>query len=411
MIEAGLPTGADQLAAFFREEAGRIAGALTRVIGSFELAEDAVQEAFAKATERWPVDGLPDNPAAWLTTVARNAALDRIRRDAVGKRKLQELEQVVPSSDDRLRLIFTCCHPALSRDAQLALTLRAVCGFQPGQIGAALLVSEAAVAQRLARARRKIADARIPFRIPNDEEIDERLKEVLAVLYLMFNEGYLSSAADATARADLAEDASWLAAMLVSLYPREAEAVGLLALMWLQRARTRARFDERGALVLLPDQDRRLWDASMIAEGVQLLKRAAALGDPGSYQLQGAIVACHSEAASILETDWQQIVALYDMLLALQPSPVIRLNRAIALAQVAGAAAGLREVDTLEGSLTGYHLFHATRGRFLVELGRDEQARAAELKAARLTENPGEQELLARRLQRPSAPDRIDADA
>lgn len=335
--------------------------------------------------------------------------MDRIRREAVGKRKLQELERVVPSSDDRLRLIFTCCHPALSRDAQLTLTLRAVCGFQTGQIAAALLVSEVAVAQRLARARRKIAHAGIPFRIPGDEDIDARVKEVLAVLYLMFNEGYLSSSADATARADLADDASWLTAMLSSLYPRDAEALGLLALMWLQRARAGGRFDERGALVLLPDQDRQLWDAPMIAEGTQLLRKAAALREPGPYQLQAAIVACHSEARSFDETDWPQIVALYDILLAFQPSPVIRLNRAIALAQVAGAAAGLREVDSLADSLTGYHLFHATRGRFLVELGRYEQARAAELKAARLTENPGEQALLAHRLQRPSVADHVDA--
>jgi RNA polymerase sigma factor (sigma-70 family) len=219
MIEAARATASSRLTAVFREEAGRITGALTRVIGSFDLAEDAVQEALAKATERWTVDGMPDNPAAWLTAVARNAALDRVRRDAVGRRKLQELEQVVPSSDDRLRLIFTCCHPALSRDAQLTLTLRAVCGFQTGQIAAALLVSEAAVAQRLARARRKIADARIPFRIPGDEEIDGRLKEVLAVLYLMFNEGYLSSSGTATARADLAEDASWLAACWLRSIP------------------------------------------------------------------------------------------------------------------------------------------------------------------------------------------------
>lgn len=224
----------------------------------------------------------------------------------------------------------------------------------------------------------------------------------------MFDEGYLSGSADATACADLADDASWLTAMLSSLYPRDAEALGLLALMWLQRARAGGRFDERGALVLLPDQDRQLWDAPMIAEGIQLLQKAAALREPGPYQLQAAIVACHSEARSFDETDWPQIVALYDMLLAFQPSPVIRLNRAIALAQVAGAAAGLREVDSLADSLTGYHLFHATRGRFLVELGRYEQARAAELKAARLTENPGEQELLARRLQRPSAADRVD---
>jgi RNA polymerase sigma factor (sigma-70 family) len=266
MIELSPTKASSQLAAVFREEAGRITGALTRVIGSFALAEDAVQEALTKASERWPVDGLPDNPAAWLTTVARNAAVDRMRREAVGKRKLRELERVAPSSEDRLRLIFTCCHPALSRDAQLTLTLRAVCGFQTGQIAAALLVSEAAVAQRLARARRKIADAGIPFRIPSDEDIDARLKEVLAVLYLMFNEGYLSSSADATARADLAEDASWLTAMLSSLYPRDAEALGLLALMWLQRARAGGRFDERGALVLLPDQNRLLWEGPMIAE-------------------------------------------------------------------------------------------------------------------------------------------------
>jgi RNA polymerase sigma-70 factor (ECF subfamily) len=386
-----------ELTAVFREEAGRITGALARALGSFDLAEDAFQEALARASASWPRDGVPERPAAWLTTVARNAALDRLRREAVGRRKLREVADVVPSAEDRLRLIFTCCHPSLSRETQLALTLRAVCGFSVAQIAAALVASEVAVAQRLARARRKIANAGIPFCIPADDELDARLREIHAVIYLMFNEGYLSSTSDVSARTELVDDAVWLAALLAALYPRDAETIGLLALVRLQRARARGRFDDSGALILLPEQDRSLWDEAELAEGVRLLRRAAALGEPGPYQLQAAIVACHAEAPSFADTDWPQIVALYDLLLTVQPSPVVRLNRAIALAQLAGAAAALEEIDTLEAELTSYHLFHAARGRFLVELGLHDQARAAELEAAGLTANPAEQRLLRAR--------------
>jgi RNA polymerase sigma factor (sigma-70 family) len=373
---------------------------LTRALGSFELAEDAVQDALVKAAQRWPVDGIPEQPGAWLTTVARNAAVDRIRREAVGRRKLAQLDASVPPvAEDRLRLIFACCHPALAREAQLGLTLRAVCGFTNAQIAAALLVGEAAIAQRLARAKRKLAEGGIAFRLPAESETDERLREVLAVLYLMFNEGYLSSTSRFPERRDFADDAAWLAALVTKLYPRNAEALGLLALMRLHQARRPARFAGDGSLILLADQDRSLWDRGLIREGTARVEEAARLREPGAYQLQAAIVACHAEAERFADTDWPQILALYDLLLGHDASPVVRLNRAIALWQVAGPAVALDEVEALEPLLAGYHLFHATRGRLLIEIGERELASAAELKAERLTSNPAEQALLRRRLQ------------
>jgi RNA polymerase sigma-70 factor (ECF subfamily) len=388
------------VAAVFREEAGRLAGALTRALGNFDVAEESVQDALLAALERWPREGIPQRPGAWLATVARNRAVDRLRRDARYRDKLARLERQPPSlrADDRLRLIFTCCHPALSRQAQLALTLRAVCGFTTAQVAHALVASEAAVAQRLARARRKIVAAAIPYRIPADDELDERLTQVLAVVYLLFNEGYLTSGGRQPARRDLAEEAAWLAAQLATLYPRQPEALGLLALMRLHLARADARFGPVGELVLLADQDRGRWDRPMIAEAVATLERAARLGRPGPYQLQAAIVACHAEAPTWAATDWPQILALYDLLLGLTPSPVVRLNRAVALQHVAGPQAALDEVEALAPTLDGYHLFHAIRGELLVELGRREQARAAELRALALTGNRAEQSLLRRRL-------------
>ena len=387
------------LNAVFREEVGRLVGALLRILGNFEVAEEIVQDALLVALERWPVEGIPEQPGAWLLTVARRRAIDQLRRDARYRDKLALLDHAMaPEPDDRLRLMFTCCHPALSREAQVILTLRAVCGFTTAQIAHTFLASESAVARRLVRARQKIVQAAIPYRVPRDEDLDERLGEVLAVLYLMFNEGYLTSTGSVPARRDLAEDAAWLCAFLTRLYPREPEVLGLLALMRLHLARADARFDTEGKLILLADQDRSRWDRQMIRDAGRLIEQAAALGRPGPYQIQAALVACHAEAESWQATDWQQILGLYDLLLALTPSPVIRLNRAVALRYVAGPEAALAEVESLACDLESYHLFHAIRGAFLLELGRHEQARAAELRALALTGNQAEQSLLRQRL-------------
>jgi RNA polymerase sigma-70 factor (ECF subfamily) len=387
------------LAAVFREEAGRLTALLVRILGDFDVAEEIVQDALVVALEHWPLDGIPERPGAWLLTVARRRALNQLSRDARYRAKLAELDQpVAHEPDDRLRLMFTCCHPALSRAAQVALTLRAICGFTTTEIARAFLTSEATVAQRIVRARRKIVAAKIPYRIPSDDELEDRLGEVLAVLYLMFNEGYLASGGAAPARRDLAEDACWLAALLTRLMPGEPEPLGLLALMRLHLARAEARFTPAGELVLLPDQDRSQWNRAMIAEAVGLIEQAAAARRPGPYQVEAAIVACHAEAESWAATDWRQIMVLYDILLQMNPSPVVRLNRAVALRQVAGPEAALAEVDALAGSLGNYHLFHAIRGELLLELSHREQARAAALRALELTRNRAEQALLERRL-------------
>jgi RNA polymerase sigma-70 factor (ECF subfamily) len=351
------------------------------------------------ALERWPVDGIPARPGAWLWTVARRRAFNQLRRDARYRAKLAQLAQPGPREpDDRLRLMFTCCHPALSRAVQVALTLRAVCGFTTGEIAHAFLASEAAVAQRIVRARRKIVAAGIPFRLPDGDALADRVSEVLAVLYLMFTEGYLTSGGPVATRHDLAEAAAWLAALLVRLLPREPEPLGLLAVMRLHLARSTARFSSDGALVLLAGQDRALWDRVQIAEGVALIEQAAAVKRPGPYQVEAAIAACHAEAPSWAATDWPQILLLYDLLLDLRPSPVVRLNRAVALRQVTGPEAALAEVNALADTLDHYHLFHAIRGELLLELGRREQARAADLRALALTNNHAEQTLLTRRL-------------
>jgi RNA polymerase sigma-70 factor (ECF subfamily) len=387
------------LARIFREEAGGLTGVLARRTGDFALAEECVQDALVRALERWPRDGIPLRPGAWLMTVARNRALDRLRRDRAERAKLVGLESSARHPDDRLDAIFTCCHPALAREAQLALTLQAVCGFTTAQIASALLCSEAAVAQRVSRARRKIATAKITFRAPEPDELDARLAEVLAVVYLMFNEGYLSAGGRQASSRDLTEDAAWLASQLVRLYPQEPEPAGLLALMWLHLARTRARFNADGELVLLEHQDRSLWNRVLITQAVSLLERVASTHRPGPYQLQAAIAACHVEAPSFAETDWAQILALYDLLLAVQPSPVVRLNRAVVLARVHGAEIALAEVDAIADALDGYHLLHAIRGQLLHHLGNQEQARAAQLRAAELTANTAEQALLRRRIE------------
>jgi predicted RNA polymerase sigma factor len=304
----------------------------------------------------------------------------------------------VTESDDRLRLVFTCCHPALSREAQIALTLRAVSGLTTADNARAIVTSEATIAKRIVRARRKIVDAGIPYRAPAADELAERLDEVLSVLYLMFNEGYLASAGEPPARRDLADDAAWLTALLSKLLPGEPEVLGLLALMRLHLARSAARFDTAGELVLLQDQDRTHWDRVRIDEAVGLLNEAERLRRPGPYQLQAAIVACHTQASSWLDTDWRRIVALYDDLYRLMPTPVTGLNRTIALAQLDGPAAALQALEECGGELRAYHLYHATRARFLADLGDHRGARAALERALELTENPAERRLLQRRL-------------
>jgi RNA polymerase sigma-70 factor (ECF subfamily) len=390
------------LAQVFREETGRLVAGLVRFLGDFDLAEELVQEALVSALETWPISGIPDNPAAWLTTTARRKAIDRLRRESRYRDKLVLLAgsptPTTTEPDDRLRLIFTCCHPALAREAQLALTLRAVCGLTTSQIAHAFLATETAMAQRIVRAKRKIVEAGIPYRVPAREELTGRLREVLAVLYLLFNEGYLASGGPSPHRRDLSADAAWLASLLARLLPEEPEVLGLLALMRLHLARAAGRFDPEGRLVLLPDQDRSAWDREAIVAAGRLIEQAAALGRPGPYQLQAAIAALHAEAPSFEETDWEQIVALYTLLLLHQPSPVVRLNRAIALRHLRGPAAALAEVDALASELDSYHLFHATRAELLRDLERFEEARAADQAALGLTQNPAERELLRQRL-------------
>ncbi len=376
---------------------------MVRVLGNFDIAEEVVQDSLVAALERWPEQGIPDNPGAWLMTTARRRAIDLLRRDRRYAEKVALLERsAVPAdpaeADDRLRLIFTCCHPALAQEAQVALTLRAVAGFTTQEIAAAFLVSEPTMAQRIVRAKRKIVAANIPYRVPEGPELPARVDAVLAVLYLMFNEGYLSRGPQVAARRDLAEDALWLASLLARLLPDQAELLGLIALMRLHIARARSRFDEAGEMVLLPDQDRTLWDRAAIAEGLEVLGRAAALDAPGPYQLQAAIAAVHAESPSWDRTDWRQIVILYDALLRLTDTPVVRLNRAVAVSHVSGPQVALGEVNDLAISLGGYHLFHATRAEMLDELGETALAREARLRALEVCQNPAERSLLVRKL-------------
>jgi RNA polymerase sigma factor (sigma-70 family) len=394
----------DELARVVREHAGQLAASLMHLLGDFASAEDLVQDAVETALQRWPVDGIPDRPDAWLFTVARRRGLDVLRRQARYRDKLAQLQWPIPAEpDDRLRLIFTCCHPALPRQAQVALTLRVVCGLTTAQIAAAFLVPESTVAQRITRAKRKITEAGIPYRIPTDAELPERLDEVLTVVYLLFNEGYLSSTADRAYSGMLAEDAEWLASSLAWMLPREPEVLGLLALIRLHQARAAARFDPDGHLVQLRDQDRSRWDHDAIAAAIQLLTRAGSQRRPGRYQLQAAIVACHAEAPTWEDTDWTQVVVLYDMLLHLAPSPVIRLNRAIALRYVAGPQEALAELDRLASALESHHLYHAARAELLRELGMPQQARLADRRALDLTTNPAQRETLHQRIGEPVA--------
>ncbi len=401
------------VAAAFSDEWGRIVATLIRRTGDWDLAEECAQEAFAEAVRRWAADGVPARPGAWLTTVAKNRAIDRLRRE---RRKAELLEEAgaLPTEadamdddtdesgieDDRLRLMFTCCHPALPLEGRVALTLRTLAGLTTAEIARAFLVPDPTMAKRLVRAKAKIAGARIPYRVPPAHLLPERLGGVLAVLYLLFNEGYAASGGPDLIRAQLCDEAIRLARALSRLMPDEPEAAGLLALMLLHHARRHARLDAAGDVITLEDQDRSLWDSAEIEEAEDLLDAALRHRRAGPYQLQAAIAACHTAAADAADTDWAQIAALYELLARVVPSPVVALNQAVAIAMASGLYAGLEVVGELEasGRLDGYHLLHATRADLLRRLGRLDEAEVAYRRALELAGSDAERRFLARRL-------------
>ena len=408
---------AGALEAAYRREATRIRAALAARVGDVGLAEESVQDAFIEAVEHWRAEGVPPNPGGWLATTAWRKALDRLRRDRAGQQKLALLAAGIPPSaglhgrpggpdpsgsqddpDELLGLIFACCHPSLSRESQIALTLRVVCGLTTAEISAAFLAGEPAMAQRLSRARKALRETGAAVRIPDPDQLGGRLDEVLAVIYLLFNEGYLASAGRTPARRDLAAQAVALNRLLHTLMPGEPEVLGLLALMLLHESRAATRFDGWGRLVRLEDQDRSAWDRALIGEATRLLARAMAMHRPGPYQIQAAIAAVHAAARSYSGTDWPQIRALYDRLLLFTRSPIVRLNRAVATRFAVGPRAALEEVEPLAADLGDYRLFHAVRAELLADLGRHDEAGAANERALALAANPAERELLARRL-------------
>jgi RNA polymerase sigma-70 factor, ECF subfamily len=395
---------AEVIARVHREEWARVVANLARRFGDLDIAEEMTAEAFATAVERWPVDGVPPGPGAWLTTTAHRKAIDRLRREAKRAEKHREAlmlsdiaEPIGAVDDDRLRLIFTCCHPALAMEARVALTLRMVGGLTVPEIARAFLVQEAAMSRRITRAKEKIRDARIPYRVPSREDLPARIIGVLAVLWLIFNEGYLASDPEKEAiRGDLTAEAIRLTRLVRDLMPADGETVGLLALMLLTEARRPARLSASGELVTLGEQDRGAWDRTLIAEGHALVRERLAAGQPpGRYQILAAINAVHTDAGDIRDTDWSQVAALYDQLLRVDPSPIVRLNRAIAVAELDGPQVALAEVDGLP--LDGYHAFHATRADLLRRLGRSREARAAYDRAIELAGNSAETAYLVRR--------------
>jgi RNA polymerase sigma-70 factor (ECF subfamily) len=395
----------------YRSESRRVLATLIRLLGSFDLAEEALHDAFTAAVEQWPREGIPENPRAWLVSAGRFKAIDRIRRrarfdESVAKiaRELDEDAEIAPEldedhvEDDRLRLVFTCCHPALQPDAQVALTLREVCGLATEEIARAFFTAATTIAQRIVRAKAKIRDARIPYKVPSRDELPERLDAVLRVVYLVFNEGYYASSGAALTRHDLSGEAIRLGGLVVELLP-EAEAVGLLALMLLQESRRAARASAEGDVILLEDQDRSLWNREQIAEGVKLVERALSTRQFGPYTLQAAIAALHAEAPSASQTDWAQIVGLYDLLAQASPSPVVDLNRAVAVAMRDGPAAGIPLIDALLArDLANYHLAHAARGDLYRRLGKTREARASYERALTLAQQEPERRFLGRRL-------------
>ena len=407
-------TSRQAVEAVFREESGRILATLIRAVGDFDLAEEAMQDAFTEALAHWPQDGIPNNPAAWITTASRRKAIDRTRRRKTRTEKQPELERFLssktpepaqtddfhPLADDPLRLIFTCCHPELKAEAQVALTLRTLGGLSTPEIARAFLLPEATLAQRIVRAKKKIRDAEIPYQTPAAEELGERTPAVLAVLYLIFNEGYSATSGDNLIRRDLCSEAIRLTRILCELMPHDPEALGLQALMLLQDSRRDARMSAAGDLVTLEEQDRSMWDRASIDRGLQLLDRAMQLRKAGPYQIQAAIAALHAIAPSAEQTDWRQIELLYRKLLEQKPSPVIELNRAVALAMAEGPEEGLAHVDALgeDGRLAGYHLFHAARADLLRRSGRNAEAADAYQQAIRLTSNDAELRYLRDRL-------------